>query len=540
MISSPNFDTFDSFKDFILLEELAVPEEKKWRPIISVKGNNQKIYSIQNQNRKRTAWHFLTLGIPLLIESLSIFFSSLLHRETLELPVKVSFKKDRLPLDEVAQLVRFQQFNQVSSRPLNESARNKGLQLMLRLVNEIEEAQSNGDSLRVLECRIKLNALTVVLEKNENSRMTRNGLNESDWEIVDQIDFELIQDYFMELTSIFNTEWMSASGIHRELKRGYGINYLEAVVAESLALSFAYIEGLKDTTISLPVFDQQLGKFHLVPFNVKLTTVGDALPCYILEGEDPQMTPWIVVRGSQPCIGISSKNKEYRQGALESILTDALDPQCISGNVINKALISRPIIDNHGELLQTESLSDIFRKWHRQGKSVNLSGHSLGGTIVNALAVEFYDQINTAYAFSAAGVSHHNADRWIELNRLYPDLNLNAKLINFDYEGDIVPSGGRRLIGNHLAIEVQGGGRGIYDTHLQHHLNQNFQIQKVDITKETHNLTRLFCERLRILVGRCFHLLLWLFGKEYVPDWWKNRKVYREGADFERAIRRQL
>lgn len=539
-ISLPYLDKFQLFKEFIQFNE--APEGEKKRPIISVKANIQKAQEIQNVNFQRTTWHFLTLGIPLLIDSLSLFCSGLIHRETLDFPLRVRFKYERLPLDKVGQLMRFHQFNQISSKALNEAAENKASQQMLKLTNQLEQAKRLGHSQEVDECHAKLNALKSVLDKNAIARMTRNDFNEADWKVADAIDFELTQDYFEELTDLFNANWVASSGIKAKLKADLGIDYQEAVVAESLALSLAYIEGIEGKTISLPVYDEAKKKYLPAVFTIRQTTVGDSLPCYLLESDNPRVSPWMIVRGTQPYIRISLNNKEYRQGGLESILADSLDPDCISRNVINKALSNRPVIEQNGQFIQKESLSDIFRKWKLAGKSVNLSGHSLGGTIVNALAVEFYDQIQTAYAFSGAGVSYKTAERWGELNELYPELNLPSRLLNFDYEGDIVPSGGRRLIGTHLAITalLQLGPSGIYDCHVRSHLNHDFQIQKIDVAKETHKLARVFCERLRIITGKCFYLLLWLFNSKYIPDWWKNRKIYRQRADCERDIRIHL
>lgn len=536
-LTIPYFDKIQAFAHFITPESASSQDEIPWRPIISVKTDtNQK--QIQN-NRQRTTWHFLTLGIPLMIEALSVFWSGLIHRETVDLPLRVRFKFDRLPQDKIGQLIRFHQFNQISCRPLNKAAENKALALMTQLINRLEKAKNESNLQEQQECRGRLNSLRSVLEKQFTAKMSRSDFNEEDWAIADQIDYELAYDYFAELTDLFNTDWMSSSNLRRELKADLGIDYQESVMAENLALSLSYIEGLDGKTISLPVYDKTLGKFLSVAYTIKLTTIGDSLPCYILESTDPQINPWMIVRGTQPYIGVSVNNKEYRMGGLESLLADSIDPECISRNVINKALTCRPIVNQNGTFIQKESLSDIFRKWKQEGKQVKLSGHSLGGTLVNALTVEFYDQIKKSYAFSGAGVSIETAQRWEMLNQKHPALALDKKLINFDYEGDIIPAGGRRLIGTHLAIEplVQLGPSGIYDCHVRSHLNHDFQIQKIDVKKETSKLVRVFCERLRIVTGKCFLLLLWFFSNKYMPDWWKNRNVYRERAAFERDIR---
>lgn len=533
-LSVPYLNKIQSFAHFIQSD--AEVNEEIWYPITSVRiPQNENAEKI---NRQRSAWHFLTLGIPFLFEALSLFFSGITHRETMDVSLRVRFKYERLPLNKMVDFLKFQEFNETTSKPLNKAATDKAIQKMLRLINRIEAAKMNGSDQEVLDCQYQLNAVGNMLKKN-SVRNTRKDFNEADWKVVDQIDFELAYEYFESLTDLFNSDWMTFSYLQKELSKDLGIDYQESVIAESLALSLAYIEDLEGKTLVLPVWDQTTVQYVSKPFTIKLMTLGDALPCYILENPDPCINPWFIVRGTQPYISVSPNNKEYRSGGLESLLADSLDPECISRNVINKALVSRPIVSQNGFYVQKESLSDVFRNWKQQGKRVNFSGHSLGGTIVNALAVEFYDQIKTAYAFSGAGVSRETADKWDILNQTYPSLSLESKLINFDYEGDIVPSGGRRLIGTHLAIEslVHIGPNGIYDCHVRSHLNHDFKIQKIDVNKETHKWARVFCEYLRIITGKCFRLLLWVFSNKYLPEWWKNRKVYREKADWERSLR---
>ncbi|HEV8050858.1 MAG TPA: hypothetical protein VGP47_00070 [Parachlamydiaceae bacterium] len=516
--------------------------ETAWRPIVSIKAIAEEIKILHNQGLQRTAWNFLTLGIPLLFDSLSLFFSGLIHRETFGSPLKVRFKYERLPSDKVTQLVKFNYFNQVSSKPLNDAVANRCLNHMLRLINKLDEAKTKGDCYDISECQLKLNALKAILEKNSCLRGTRGIFNECDWKIADEIEFELTQEYFGELTDLFNTEWFSTCGLQERLSSDFGMNYHESVIAESLALALAYIEGLVGKTISLPIFDKALGKYQSVVFTIRSTNLGDTLPCYILECEDHGINPWMVIRGTQGFLGVTADKKEFRQGGLESVLNDSLDPDCVSKNVINKALVCRPIVKENGVFVQKDSLADIFRKWKMEGRNVNLAGHSLGGTLVNSLTVEFYDQINSAYAFSGAGVSYKTGKKWDKLNHLYPEMDLENKLINFDYDNDLIPSGGRRPIGKHLAITalLQIGPQGISDYHGRSHLNSDFQIQKVDVFKEMHKWTRICCERFRIITGKCFHILLYFFGNKYVPDWWKNRKVYHERAKLERKIRNEL
>jgi len=490
-------------------------------------------------NRNRMAWHLLTLGIPLLIQTFSMFFEGLIRREKTELSLRVRFKSPNHSLKQIASLMKLHLFNEIADTALNKAEENKAVQLMNRLINDIEKAKASDNLSDVESYREKLNPIICLLEKCRKLSITRKDFDGENWKALDLIDFELAKEHFEHLHNLFNSFWFLKLGVRTSMKLRFNVDYHEALVAESLSLSLAYIEGLDGKTIEIPVLDQKSRKYQLVPHKIRETRLGDALPCYVLESENNQLPPWFIVRGTQYYTGASADGKEYRTGGLESILADALDHECITRNIINKSLVHRPIVKQDNTYVQRESLSDIFQQWHDKGKKAILCGHSLGGTLVNALAVEFYGDVKTAYAFSAAGVSLETATRWDQLKKEQEGLDGHPKLVNFDYEGDIIPAGGRRLIGMHLAIEplAQLVSNRIYVCHVRSHLNHDFQIQKVDTVKENRKWARLFCEQLRIITGRCFRLLIALFNGNYLPDWWKNRKIYREYAAFHRLIR---
>jgi hypothetical protein len=393
----------------------------------------------------------------------------------------------------------------------------------------------------------KIDAFAGLLEKNTKS-LSRKDLLAEDWAVLDSIVYELIIDFFTNLSTIFNTAWFKNLSFDKTLQEVFHTNYSEALIAENLALSFAYVEGTNGKIIPLPVFDEATKKYKLVEYQVQETTLGDNLPCYILESKDPTARPWVVVRGTQYYTDLSSQGKELRRGSLESILADSIDHKCIARHVINKTLLKQSQVeDAQGTVTQHEPLGSFFERWHRENKSVNLTGHSLGATLVNNLAVEFYDDIHKAYAFSGAGVSKKIAKRWdlfidktLVRNNLPAEArdSLNAKLVNFDYEGDLIPSGGTRLIGMHLAIKNLAKRKitKMYECHVSCHLNNDFAISRVDTATEKKKWARHFCEGLRIATGRCFRFLLTILNSKQFPDWWLNRKVYKEAAYHHRIV----
>lgn len=487
-------------------------------------------------NEHRLRWHFLTLGVPLLLETLSVFCKGIIHRHKSGLPLRVRFKTDHLTLEKMGKIALFQRFTKPFAGPLHKQEEEKATLLIQQTINACNNAKDQGDFQEVEACQQKLQALGKLLEKNRNSKMSRNDFDEDDWRITDQIDYELADEHGAFLTEMFNSDWFKNAHFQYQMKRDFGVDYDEAVLAELLSFSLAYVEGLDQKTLRLPVYDADLQKYRTVAYVIKASRMGDDLPCYLLESNDPHAHPWFVIRGTQSYTKVSKHGREHRIGSFESMMADTLDHKCISRNILNKALIHRPIIVENGKYVQKESLEDLFGRCRKANKKVNLCGHSLGGTLVNTLAVEFYDQIKTAYAFSAAGVSKYYAGRWEALNSATPAEN---KLINFDHEGDIVPAGGRCLIGNHVAIEPLNPPQveSIYQRHNHRHLCKDFQIQKVDAKKENGKFERAFCERIRIIIGACLRFLFSLFNGKYLPDWWCNRKIYRERANLHRLLR---
>jgi len=486
---------------------------------------------VVNQSQtERTAWGFLTLGIPKLIEAFSIFLAGIVHREPQGGSMQVWFTAQHLSQDKYFRLTKFQKIDEQTSLAINPAERAKALQLMYRIIESDASSEVKQELLK---------PFYDLLERNSRQLNGRNHFLESDWKAIDLIDFELMQDGLINLITIFNASWMGLATLQADMQKVFNVDYYEAVIAENLALHLAYIEDLDDKEISVPVMDKKTGQYRLASYVIRYTRIGDALPCYLLESEDRDARPWFIVRGTQPYTGLTKEGHELRVGSLESILADSFDHECISRKVINKALVRRPIVREDGHLVQKESLSDIFHRWREEGKQAKLCGHSLGGTIVNALTVEFYDQIEKTYSFSGAGVSKETAKRWDQLSASDKDKSYYSKLTNFDYEGDFIPSGGKRLIGNHYAMTSLVNERlnSLYDSHVLTHLNRDFEIQRVDISKENHKLSRHFMERVRIIVGKCFRFLLRLFSSKSIPDWWTHSKAYNIRASFERQIR---
>ncbi len=472
------------------------------------------------------AWYFLTLGIPILIETLSLFFEGVIHREKTGASIPFKFKYHNVHPLGFNQVSQFHRYNEVAYSILNYNKLSKAIQIMHQTKIDCQQAMLVGDNTLAQICMEKLKALESLLKKNKDPERSRSDLTDKDWAILDQLRYEDAKDYFSGLTNIFNTSWFKGLEFGEKMANQFQIDYFEAAIAESLSLSVAYIQGLDGKTLTLPVFDQESKEFRAVEYQIKEMRLGDALPCYIFESEDERAPPWFVIRGTQ-------YNKD-RVGGFESVIADAIDHECISRHIINKALVHRPVVKKDNTLVQTDSFSDIFHKWQMQQKKVILAGHSLGGTLVNSFAVDFSDTIKAAYSFSGAGVSKEVQERWQKLPKSCQD-----KIVNFDFEGDIVPSSGYCLIGRHFAIKALLGSdhpKGMYFSHVRSHLNRDFQIQAVDLAKENNKFARIVSEKIRVIAGYCLRIFLMIFGQKYLPDWWINRHVYQHRAKLQRTV----
>lgn len=487
--------------------------------------------------------NYLTLGIPLFIEKCSLLWQEVIHRKQIGNSLSFHYKTKDFSPYQINLIKNFHQFNEVSLTPLNNPEFHKICSYINHAINRRDHALANSDLKIVEQCDRWLDKFKSILKKSLVPQATRNDFNQNDWEVLDLVDYELAYEHFSNLTKIFNI-WGSKI---RKMESHFKVDLNEALIAEGLALSLAYIEGLNGKKIFLPVAssDEKL-PYKSVEYSIIEVTLGDALPSYILESSDKNAPPWFVIRGTQPCTGKDQNGKEFRSGSLESLLADAIDPKEIAKDVIKKSLVYRPIVKQNGRLKQKKSLFEVFEGWKKKKMQVILAGHSLGGCLVNHLAVRYDKIVKNAYGFSPAGVSKKIAAKWEKkLNKASEEseekrIQLENKIVNFDYEGDFVPAGGAKIIGLHLAVTplVDRQEHGLYHRHIKCHLNQSFKVCKVDIEAENRKISRKLCEKVRNIFGGCFRLLLNLFSKKSIPDWWKNRKIYRKKANaLDKAIK---
>lgn len=356
------------------------------------------------------------------------------------------------------------------------------------------------------------------LERATHEHATRLDFIDSDWKILGRICFSLASDYLRNLPHLFNSSLLDNH--QQEMREQFGVNYKEAVIAEVLAKTVAYASGLGGQTIELPV--EKDGSYSLVTYKIQDFRIGDDLPCYVLESDDPEAQPWFVARGTN-LQGYGNKGM-----SVESIFADVIDENGLAGDIVIKAMFNECEVKENGCLVRKSTLLSLFENWNEEGKKPNLCGHSLGGYLITDITVRLNPLVEKAYAFSSMGTSYDLEEQWSQIVENDPEQA--DKIVNFACEGDLVPSSGRKLIDLHIAITPNASHP--FDdpihSHMRMLLNRNFNAQAVDIIVENSKLSRRIAESTRVNFGRLLRGLVTLFKKEALPDWWVSRHVYRQ------------
>jgi len=505
---------------------------------------------IEEANLHRTALNFLTLGIPLLIKAISMIWQGIVHREKTGPIFRARFNKKILNTEDQSQLAKYQRVCELPFRPLKKVEQEKAYQLINQITAACQLSLKEDKFIEAKICENKLKALHTLLEKNGRYKTTRADFDEEDWKILDCINFEILSEQLETVNSVFNADWFKNPQALVSLKTNFGFDYDEAALAEFLSFDLPYIEGLDGKKIMLPIKDKINGGNRLVLYTIKANRLGDALPCYVLESSDPDAHPWLAIRGTQHYTKLSGQGKEMRVASKESVYADFIDEKCLSRRPINQALVTRPIYKEGDKLVQRESLGDIFRRWREEKKTAILCGHSWAATTVNTLSVEFDAQVEHVYGFNPAGGSQETYAAWkLLVQDEFGNIPLiDKKRTNFLVEGEPVPASGDQLIGTLLAVTdleseyrdiagVPEKQKGFTATHNRRHLRRDFQLQMVDRIKENSKFARVFCERLRGIIGKILKCLSIVFSRDVLPDWHRKHKFFLEVASHYRHIR---
>ncbi len=353
---------------------------------------------------------------------------------------------------------------------------------------------------------------------NTQTKYTLAELSVKERGALDEVNFRATQNYLNDLAPVLNDP---NSGINQHAQQHKTYHYKNALIAETLSKSLAYNDKIDQREIVIPV--EVEGTMKFVNYKIEKQYLGEKLPFYVFtpistpvisqtsslnatEKEIKQYAqPWVVIRGTEPLL------TEDKEGAQESIAADVKDANGVS---------SLPIWQRSDELLVL--LAQLKEK---TGQRINITGHSLGGTLAQAMAVIYNPLVDQTFAFNSPGVDKNIHDFAMELDKQVQD-----KIVVFHRAGDIVSSASPKRIGQNFEIISTLSAKEQNDAFVKHSdmmLNIPHRQTQVDIKKDEKNWMRRFSDwNRRTILSKTSSLLVDanLFG------WFKNRQALRDFA----------
>lgn len=353
-----------------------------------------------------------------------------------------------------------------------------------------------------------------LITKCQSPKFQRKHFNGHELIVFDRATFELVKEWTPRMTDLFNSGRLD--GMAQEIQDKFGWDYCEALIAKMLAQTVAYNTRLHGRHLTLPVKNAE-GVYENREYTIRRYLLGEGLPTYVLECLDEEgrdiAKPWMVVRGTETSNVKTTEGKNARPAAFESLMADIMHEEGVAEGVLEANM-------QHGRVIKgkpQESLMHLF-----SNRQFNLSGHSLGGNIVNQLAAHFYHNVSHAYGFSSPGVSNAIAKLW-EQNAKG---DAAKKLFNLQTEGDMVPAAGKRLIGEHFAIDplLKPHKADAIHHHVLFVLNKPFKICKIDKKAEEKQIGRIAMEFTRVSLGTIAKKVMKKL-KWSLPEWHVTRNI---------------
>lgn len=364
---------------------------------------------------------------------------------------------------------------------------------------DLLDKDSNDLSLQSLAAKYLKNKYTLA----ELSVEERAALN--------KVNFQATQTYFKDMIDVLNDPNSNINKYAQLQNQQKTYHYKKAMIAEVLSKSLAYNSslGVENNNIELPVEINR--SMQLVNYTIEKKYLGEKLPFYVLK-PDPSVSqeikehaqPWVVIRGTEPLL------TDDKEGARESIAADVKDSQGVS---------ALPIWQRASELLSI--LSNVKEE---SGQKINITGHSLGGTLAQSMAVIYNPLVDETFAFNSPGVDKNIHDCAMQL-----DQQVRNNIVVFHRSGDIVSSASPKRIGKNFEISNLSG-REQEDAFVKHSdimLNApHFQAQ-VDINRDEKSLMRRFSDwNRRKILSKISYLVVDAnqFG------WFQKRRELRDFA----------
>lgn len=305
--------------------------------------------------------------------------------------------------------------------------------------------------------------------------------------VYNAVNLALVQEHLQDISKLAN----AAASLDLS---PLGVDYFEVEIYDTLARGLAYIDKdlLKDLRLEVPV-RQADGQFKLEEYSVDRFNLSGAEknptgeidhnqghPLFILKPVDKkkQIPPLVIARGTLLA-------DDGHDGAVASVQADG-----------RKDLSMKWIMGN-GEL--KEKLDAVYK----DHGPIRVAGHSLGGNIALGLAIAYSGHIDSALTFSTPQLSKEVYQAWKKI-----PLEERPKIDNIFVEGDLVPSGGRKIPGNVISAQAKDSHgnpdpcRNATERHLLPFNNSRVTYAAVDKDQEIHKLSRRLAAIGVVVAGR--------------------------------------
>lgn len=401
-------------------------------------------------------------------------------------------------------------------------------QMFERLKIRLNLTTEQVSAIKAVQAKIAMAKLNTIMNASRFYRISLLTLEER--QALNTVNLRVTEEHLKNIGDLFNNPTSTIGAYANEVN----YDYRSALIAEVLSKSLAYNDCLDGQQIDIPV-RMANNQMILVTYAISKGSLGDNLPYYVFkpverEGASPTHASreevqrfaraWIDIRGTEPLIWKTDKQARY-----EAFAADIIDPQGVT---------SLPVWQRFNELdTLIKELSQYDPVTGAVGKPIQVTGHSLGGTLAQSVGSIFNPFIDQTFAFNSPGVDSHTL-------RCYQNLSLERqnKLVVFHRRGDPLSSIGAYRVGRHFECHLTPEAReserfNTSDAGLRHAdvmLNASRTEHRVDSQRDERNLMRRGAEWLR---NNAFSPALHLFQSATgrTPTWYARRAELHSFAD---------
>jgi|GEM_PF-5885356 len=303
-----------------------------------------------------------------------------------------------------------------------------------------------------------------------------------------KINLDLIKEHLKDIQTLANQK---ENGNNLS---SFGMDYFENEIYDTLSRGLAFVDKSLLKDIEVPV-KQPDGTFELKKFDIERFNLSDGEktktdksekidhnkghPIFFLKPQQGEgVRPIVVARGTLLA-------DDGNDGAKSSMQADGRKDLSLKWIMNNKELAAK--------------MEEMYGTYG----SCDVCGHSLGGHVAQILSIRFHHQIDQTVTISAPFLSNAVYEKWKEIPK-----EQRPQVINICVEGDLVPSGGKKIIGTAILAEQQDdqgkmiGCDNPIERHLKPFNNSQVRYGVIYKKKELGKIMRTMATAMVILTGR--------------------------------------